>query len=375
MVTTRKHPSPPQVPPQQAPPPKTPEPVLEPSGSPPSDVQVINVPVLEHDSVTKSFLSKNMTTAEAWIGTLTPALASFLWHNLNTRNRDLRLPSETAYELDQGSGRWIGPTTDAIGLAFVKGDEEDLHGKLDDTAGLAVDHKGRLILGKVVKSGQRVVLINGQHRCAACARSGKTIGVIFAIGLPLAAREVTDGGLPRQTKDQLVIGGMSKTEAPRMDAVIKAIDFYLTRQRAKWTIPGLKSYIKAWEFELSWLEGHVPKHRLYGDAKIAAGFAIAVRALRAAAMDLAALEKIARDLREGSGLDADSPIHMFREFCASMPTSSSKKKRNAGVSLPKRTLNAIYYEINGEKMNSPKKGTYPERDDGSSYFLGLIEGT
>jgi hypothetical protein len=43
--------------------------------------------------------------------------------------------------------------------------------------------------------------------------------------------------------------------------------------------------------------------------------------------------------------------------------------------LPKRTLNAIYYEINGVKMNPPKRGTYPERDEGWNYFMGLIEGS
>lgn len=102
---------------------------------------------------------------------ITPTMAKEWLAERNTRNRNLRSATVAAYARDMTAGRWQN-TAEPI---------------------------------KLSASG---VLLDGQHRLAAIARSGVTVTCFVATGLDESAQDVMDSGLKRQAGDALAMDGM-----------------------------------------------------------------------------------------------------------------------------------------------------------------------
>ena len=343
-----------------------------------SKLVMLPVPVLPHDKAVRDFLELNFAKPQAFYGDMTAPLASFLYHEVNTRNRGIVIKAEAAYEADIHSELWIGPTPDAIGIAFIRGDEIDYLGNLDRTPGLPTGSNGKLLRdpsGKFVRatSGSRIALINGQHRAAAFARAEATFPVLFAIGLPLAARSVTDQNQGRKSAEEMHMEGIS--EPRRSDALVRALDALQQRMSRKLSPPFIAQYIDEWRSEIAWSLKAVPANRVTGTPQIAAAFAYVYRAT---ANDPAARDRLiqaAEALRTGAKLAEDSPMKIFRDYCNKRLQKSVKWPRRPTWVLSLQTLNALALEVT-EKVMTPRKhpGPFSEANDGFDFFLGSVAG-
>lgn len=95
-----------------------------------------------------------------------PELATFWLANNNTSNRPMRESRVAAYARDMVAGRWV-------------------------------------FNGETVKFDVEDVLLDGQHRLAAIARSGVTVPLVVIRGLPPEAQETVDIGSVRTMADAL----------------------------------------------------------------------------------------------------------------------------------------------------------------------------
>jgi hypothetical protein len=340
-----------------------------------SRTNVLTVQLPPPDYATKQFLAQDFSSPRAYVATLTPALAGTIYHFFNKRNRGISLSTEAAYEQDMSTGDWIGPTVDAIGFAFLTGQDLNARGELDDTPGIALDNRGHILYdfsGNMILAdkGCRVAFINGQTRCAAATRSGTSHEVVFAVGLPLAARGIADSGKGRSTHEQMQLDGLP--DAKRSDDVVRAIDYLLKRKKQRFSLPQIRTYLREWNNEISWVQKNVPVDRLYGNREIAAAFAFAWRAVRNDPVAQARITQAVKDLYSGVGLADDSAIRAFRDYCNNRMSFVSKRRQPTYL-LTLRALNAIAYEIRGESLEQAKRrGVFPDHEGGYDYFFELM---
>jgi len=129
---------------------------------------------------------------------ITPALAHE-YLGANTHNRNLRQSVVLAYAADMAEGNWRWN-------------------------------------GESIKFAADGTLLDGQHRLAAIAESGKTVPALVVRGLPPVAQETVDGGAKRKFADVLKLRGES--DANVLAAVTRRVTIWETGARAS----GSKTY-------------------------------------------------------------------------------------------------------------------------------------
>jgi len=350
----------------------------------------ISVPVLTHDAATHAFLSRNFAKDTTGLVEMTPNLASFIFHHLNTRNRPLSAAHVRQYLHDMQSGMWHD-TGDGIKIAFIEGTELDAEGKLDDTPGVRLNSHGFVWLDDQnhiveVAAGARVAVIDGGHRLAALAMALTTPCVVLTLrsGCPLALRRLVDTGRRRTNANQLDIEGV--TYATRLDPISKAIHAVMHHDaadvRALSLSSALDEYVMTHRQALAWACPLFGKTgRTFGSAAIVAGFVIAYDAIRRArdtvAVPLSMLDALAVQLQTGTAVSQDAPIWAFREFCINR-ASLARRPREPRFTMTLRALNAIMWTLNGT-TNSVLKGMdvtlnkkqFPATVDGLEFFVAL----
>lgn len=227
------------------------------------------------------------------IQTITPRQAEKILADQNQRNRDLRESRIThlAGIIDRGEWRLTG---DAICF--------DLDG----------------------------VLLNGQHRLAACVASEKPIQVLVLRNLPRANQDVMDDTLSRKLADALRLRGEADVHqlgaginwyARLMYAEVANSPFYANNAMR----PSVPQLLAFYAENPGLREAHLASSSVRRELKLRPGPLIAIY-YRLGLVDVAHRDVFFESLRTGANLDLGDPILRLRRYCESERDRVTRQK-------------------------------------------------
>jgi hypothetical protein len=191
--------------------------------------------------------------------------------------------------------------------------------------------------GETVKIAESGRVLDGQHRLAAVVESGVTIPMLVVTGLPEAAQETVDRGLPRNIADALRIRGETNVTL-LAGAIARTI---LLKSGSPSTATAWPSTREA----LYYLEEH-PSIRAsvpWGDRlRKAIAFPVSAAALHHvfSEIDDGDADAFFTQLESGVGLSADSPILRLRELMVREMSAQRRMHQHRLLALSIKAWNA-----------------------------------
>ena len=183
--------------------------------------------------------------------------------------------------------------------------------------------------GEAIKFDEQGILIDGQHRCAACVKAGVPIKVLVIRGLPKETQETMDTGKARSFSDILVLRGVPC--ATNIAAAVRRIwgsENVGFKQACGEGSPRATSQALLAFYEATATDARYCMN-LASRVRSATGVPVSLLAciiheFRKVAED-AEVEWFCERLIDGAGLDDDDPILMLRNTLQKMLIASRTK--------------------------------------------------
>jgi hypothetical protein len=193
----------------------------------------------------------------------------------------------------------------------------------------------------VSKSGR---LIDGQHRLAAVIKAGIAIDLMVTTGLPDSVFDVVDTGRARRARDTLSIAGAKSSST--LAAAIKLKLLYERWPGKIWTgeitcspqeiLCEYESHAGLWDRSVAIAESNRMNRIL-----LPPSFAALVFLAASQGVELARLELLALDLKQGSALAPGSPVLAYRNKATSEVNDRHSKVSRTGPAGQRRLAEYI----------------------------------
>lgn len=96
-------------------------------------------------------------------------------------------------------------------------------------------------------------LINGQHQCLACMKSGVTVDVLMGWGFPTRARGAFDFGWMRNVAGHIKITRLAPTGYNLAAKILRCMDWFFRNDQGKYTPLEGEDRMRDWQAEVNWV--------------------------------------------------------------------------------------------------------------------------